>query len=210
MVRQIRATAFIVAVLSVPLAAAAAPIVIDFESLTDSDSVTTQFPGLTFFNATVLTAGVSLNELEFPPRSGQNVVFDDGGALTIDFASPVSTVAGSFTYGEPLTLTAYDAAHNLLGSVGAGFFSNLALSGDSGSAPNEWLQFASSTAIASLVVSGDPSGGSFVLDDLTYDAAPAPAPVPEPGTLSLLGFGGALLVRKVRKATRPCSKEPQG
>ena len=54
------------ALLGLPLAQAT---VIDFESLTDSNSVTTQFAGVTFQNALVLTAGLSLNESEFPPQS---------------------------------------------------------------------------------------------------------------------------------------------
>lgn len=36
-------------------------IFIDFESFTDGDVLTNQIPGLTFTNAAVLTAGISLN-----------------------------------------------------------------------------------------------------------------------------------------------------
>ena len=45
---------------------------LDFESLSDGDAVTNQFigEGVTFSNASILTAGVSLNEFEFPPKSG--------------------------------------------------------------------------------------------------------------------------------------------
>jgi hypothetical protein len=75
----------------------AIPTTIDFESLADSDSVTNQFPGLTFSHTTVLTAGVSLNELEFPPHSGGNVVLDDGGPITIAFTTPQGEVSGFFT-----------------------------------------------------------------------------------------------------------------
>ena len=46
---------------------------IDFEGLADSDTVTTRFPGLTFTNATVLTAEISLNEFEFPPQLGDKL-----------------------------------------------------------------------------------------------------------------------------------------
>ena len=38
--------------------------VIDFEGLSDSEAVTTQFTGLAFSHSTVLTAGNSLNEFE--------------------------------------------------------------------------------------------------------------------------------------------------
>ena len=57
--------------------------VIDFEILASLESVTSQFAGLTFSNSTTLTAGISLNEFDFPPHSGDNVVSDDGGPITI-------------------------------------------------------------------------------------------------------------------------------
>jgi hypothetical protein len=66
---------------------------IDFESLSDSEIVTTQYAGVgvTFSNATALTAGISLNEFDFPPNSGVNVVYDEGGPMTISFDIPVLT-----------------------------------------------------------------------------------------------------------------------
>src|SRR3954464_841893 len=114
--------------------------VIDFEGLVEGASVTTQFSGLTLSNATVLAAGTTLDEFEFPQHSGLNVVFDDLGPITITFSSPVLAVGGYFDYFMPLTLQAYDAGDNLLGSVTSAFLANLGLSGDMGSAPNEFLQ----------------------------------------------------------------------
>jgi PEP-CTERM motif-containing protein len=160
-------------------------LIIDFEGLADSASVTTQFPGLTFANTTVLTAGVSLNELEFPPHSGVNVVLDLGGAITIDFATPVSSVQGFFTYITPLTLTAFDAALSPVATDTSDFTSNIALSGAAGSSPNELLQVAFAGGIARVTVAGDAAGGSFTLDDLTV----VPGQVAEPATTALLGLG---------------------
>ncbi len=178
------------ALLLAPSKLFAAPITIDFESLTDLDSVTTQYAGLTFTNATVLTAGISLNEIDFPPHSGTNVVFDDGGSMSIVFSSEINSVSGFFTYSSALTLLAYDSAHNLLGTVLSASGSNFG-----SSSANELLSFSSQTAIASIVISGDAAGGSFVLDDLRYDT------VPEPSTLGLLGVGvlAAGWFRKRRK-----------
>jgi len=65
-----------------PKAAAAAPIIVDFESPEDFALVGAGIPGLTFSNATVLTAGISLNECEFPPVSGSKVVLDDAWSTT--------------------------------------------------------------------------------------------------------------------------------
>lgn len=162
---------------------------ITFEGLPDSTPVTNQYSslGVLFSNATVLTAGISLNEFEFPPHSGVNVVFDDGGPMTLNFTTPVLNVGGFFTYTVPLTLSFYDGSNNLEGTVNSAFSSNLALSGDPGSSPNEFLSFAWPSGIARAVFAGDPAGGSFVLDDLT--ATLASGPVPEPGTLLLLGSG---------------------
>ena len=158
---------FALTLLISPFGASAAPVTINFDSLEDLEVLGTGLPGLTFLNATVLTSGISLNEFDFPPRSGPNVVFDDGGPMTISFAIPVYSVAGFFTYLAPLTLTAFDTGNNVLGSISTGFLSNLWSSGDPGSTPNELLEFTSATAIGSIVISGDSLGGTFVLDDLT-------------------------------------------
>src|SRR5258707_9878441 len=85
---------------------------LNFESLVDSDIVTNQFSGLTFQNTIVLTSGTSLNEFEFPPHSGSNVVSDNNGPITIVFASPIVSFSGYFTYAEPLALTGFDALNN--------------------------------------------------------------------------------------------------
>ena len=63
----------------------AASITLDFEGLPDSTILTTQYPGITFTNAIILTAGISLNEFEFPPHSGMNVVSDIEELITIKF-----------------------------------------------------------------------------------------------------------------------------
>ena len=104
----------VVAVFSLPVRADA--ITVNFESFSDLDSVTNQVPGLTFSNATVLTAGVSLNEFEFPPHSPVNVIFDDGGLITIVFAQPAPQVAAFLTYTLPVTMTAFSATE-MVGEV---------------------------------------------------------------------------------------------
>jgi len=187
---------------SLPLPANA--VVIDFDSLSDSQSVTTQFSGLTFGNTTALTAGISLNELDFPPRSGANVVFDDGGALTVAFSTAQADVGGYFTYVAPLTLTAFDADGGVLGSVISAFASNFVSGADPGSHPNELLSFASPLGIRSIRIVGTADGGSFTLDDLTFNPAPSTR-VPEPSTLTLvsivLGGGFGVWRRSRRTAT---------
>jgi hypothetical protein len=187
---------------AVPWSAQASPFVIDFESLAELDSVANTYPGLTFLNATVLTAGSSLNEFEFPPRSGSNAVFDDGGPLTISFATPVLTVGAYFTYFSGLTFEAFDSASVSLGVISAAFMNNLQLSGEPGSAPNEFIGLTSAVGISHVTIVGGLGGGSFVMDDLTVDAL-APPPVPEPGTLILVLAVGAGYARVRRRRSKP-------
>jgi hypothetical protein len=170
---------------------------IDFESLSDSEIVTTQFPGLTFHNAIALTSGISLNEFEFPPSSGVTVLSDNGGPITIDFSGPISSFSAAFTYlynvgcvglgCGGVRIEFYDAA-NILQLVAASLFqSNAALSGDPGSSPNEIIgsSLLSGLGITKVVITGDPLGGSFALDDLSYTSTA----VPEPTTFILAAAG---------------------
>src|SRR5689334_8465629 len=107
-----------------------ADVILDFESLSDSTAVTTQFAGMVFSNATVGTAGVSIDEFDFPPHSGTNVILDDGGPMAISFVSSVDGFGAYFTYLEPLILEAFDASHNLLGTVHSAFSNNTGTEGD--------------------------------------------------------------------------------
>jgi hypothetical protein len=172
---------------------------ITFESFADGDALTNQIAGLTFANTFVVSAGLSLNESEFPPHSGANVVVDLGGPITIAFATPVAAVSGFFTYGVALSFSAFDSTNSLIGTVASSFNANTALSGDAGSSPNELLELLSPLGIASIVILGDQAGLSFVLDDLTVTPFADATPVPEPSTLMLLGLGVAAACRRIRR-----------
>ncbi len=167
--------------------------IINFEGLPDSTILANQYPGLAFSNAIILTAGISLNEFEFPPHSGVNVASDNGGPITIDFSTPVASFGGYFTYLEPLTLDGFDASDTEVTSATSAFSSNDASFGDPGSIPNEFLTVHFPGGLYSVTITGDPAGGSFVIDDATFTSA-----VPEPKSIFLL-FSSILSLLAVRR-----------
>ena len=179
----------------------AAPVTLDFELFMDSTSLTTQVSGVSFNNAKVLSAGISLNEIEFPPHSGSNVAVDDGAAMVMNFSVPITAFSGFVTYTTGLTLSWFDATLAKLGSVSSAFNANLPGTGDPGSTPNELLSVNFTSDVARIVLSGDPAGFSFALDDFTFNLkADNPNPgVPVPGTLSLLAIAVVPLLRRCRK-----------
>ena len=192
---------FIVCLLTIGILACgqpAAAVTLDFEGLTDLESVTSQFTGLTFEKTVALVSGAvggSLNEIDFPPHSGVTVVADDSGAITITFDSPVASVSGFFTYSAALTLTAFDALLATVDTTTSAFGANTASGGDGGSSPNELLSVDAVSGITSLKIE-TADGGSVVLDDLTF----VPLAVPEPRMLeSLLCATAALLAVAARQ-----------
>ena len=175
--------------------ASAAIVVYDFDGLAfpgdPNNPLTTQISGLTFTNTNIYKAGVNLVEDEYPPKSGDMVVAGDNGEITIIFSTPVLSVSGYFTYGDGLSMSAYDSLDHELATVHGHYGSNLRLSGDAGSAPNDFLTYVSTSGpIARVAITGRIATGIFVLDDLTIDTGNT---VPEPQTLllalALLGAG---------------------
>lgn len=195
-------SAFFVAALGVSAhTAQAAPVVIDFEGLTDTELVTNQYLvafGITFDGATALLRGAlpvggSLNELDFPPHSGDAVVFESAsGGITVTFATPALSIGGFFTYNAQVTLTAYLGA-NVVDSVTSLFSDNI---GTGVNPPNEFITVSSPGGITSLTIVGDSAGGSFVLDDFSAEN------VPEPGVTALLCASGVVAAARRRRAVR--------
>ena len=180
--------------LLLPKESRADSVTLDFENLSDSTSVGSTYAssGVNFTNALVLTAGFSLDEIDFPPHSGTNVVVDDGGSITLTFLTPVSSLSGFFTYAVPLTLEGFGSSNQLLVTASSLLSANFVSSGNT---PNELIQLNFPGGIDSVTITGDPGGSSFALDDLTFTTVPA-STVPEPGSVSLLftGIGLALIV----------------
>jgi hypothetical protein len=180
---------------------------IDFEGLPDGTILTTQYPGVVFTNAIILTAGISLNEFEFPPHSGMSVASDSVGPITITFNPPVQSFSGFLTYRVALTLRAFDASNNQVATAASHFTTNVALSGVAGSSPNELLSAGPASGISRVTITGDPAGGSFTLDDASSGLVPtSPIPVLSPlafvGLALLLASLGALATGNSRAVRR--------
>jgi hypothetical protein len=160
----------------------------NFEGIADNTALTTQLTGLTFTGSSVYTSGISLNNAQYPPRSGVNVVTNTtGSSITITFATPIPSVSGYYTYsGGNLTVQAFSATSALLATATSAFANNTALSGALGSSPNELITV-SSPGIASITITGT-GVNSFTLDDLTYGAATT---VP---TVSVPAIGGLIFL----------------
>jgi len=184
-----------IAILLLPFASAVKADVIteNFETFADGDVLTNQSAGMLFSNAVVLAAGVSLNDAEFPPHSGNNVATDNGGPMSITFSDLAVSFSAYFTYLEPLTLTAYDASNNVVGTVTSLFSGNYV---STGNPPNELISLNVLGGFSSLVISADPFGGSFVIDDIsvTTQAAGPVSGVPEPSSVAVLAVALGLLV----------------
>jgi hypothetical protein len=177
---------------------------IDFEGPSDSTFISTQYPNLTVSNAIIFTSGISLNELDFPPHSGVNVVSDAGGPISIAFSMPALDFLGYFNYVVPVTIQGYDSSNNLLAAATSLFSNNTVSFGDPGSSPNELLEIASATGFSRVVITGDPSGGSFTLDDITYTTGQVGS-VPEPSSvvLTLTVLLAANAIRRRRRVHNP-------
>ena len=177
------------------LATASNAALLTFEELGDTDPLTSQYDGLTFSNALIVGVGGALNEYEFPPRSGSKAVVDDGQPILIEFANPITSFDGYFTYTARLTATALSDSFETLATVQSAFVSNSLLSGDPGSAPNEFLGLSLSEPARYIKLEGASEGYSFVLDDMSYEVSA----VPEPSSSALLLLGlvavGATLFR---------------
>lgn len=177
--------------------------VVSFDGLLDMDSVGPAYAtqGVTFDHAVVLGAGLSLNEVEFPPSSGSNVASDDGAPITGVFGTPASFLSGRFTYTVPITIRGYDASHVEVLSVTSAFLSNTA---SSGNPPNELLSLSFPAGIHSFRIEGDPLGGSFALDDFTFTTVPEASSAAAAGmALAAFAVFRRRLAGRLRMGLRP-------
>ena len=106
-----------------------------FEGIADQNEVFNFYPGISF-NAAASVAGHSLDATEFPPASGVTVAVPDDSPISMTLELAVTNFHGRFTHTDPITLV-FSLGGNIVGSASSVFHNNLALSGDTGSSPNE-------------------------------------------------------------------------
>ena len=168
---------------------------VDFEGFADGDLLTTEIPGLTFSDATVLTAGVSLNEFNFPPHSGSNLIATFGGLLTVKFDSPVNLVSGFISYADAagVNLSLYDINNLLLAD---GLFASPV--GQYGIVSNLFISLGSSN-VRSMVLSLNSAipDSPFTFDDFSYLS------IPEPATILLISLGVLGINYSTKKTRKP-------
>jgi len=159
-------------------------VVIDFESPADGTILTTEYSaqGVNFSGAAILNESGTLNP-EFPPHSGNQVVYDylDGTITASAVGSLWSSAGGYITGNTAITLEAYDSANNLLGSVSTSGANYIGSGNDN---PNIFLNV---QADGIAYVKFHDTGNTFTLDDFQF------TPVPEPSTY-LAGLGALGMV----------------
>jgi len=178
-----------VGMLLMKAAPAVANVTIDFESLANLEVVDNQFLALgADFNgsASVLSKSEGWLSDDFPPHSGDKVIYDyPESTIKVDAVGTLWTMAGGYVTGNNnITLTAYDSADSVLGSDSTGG-ANYMYSG-TGIPPNKLLSV-SAPGIAYVTFSD--SGCSYTIDDLTF----TPVHTPAPGGILLAGVGIGLV-----------------
>ena len=167
-----KAVVGLLGLLYVPALALAQLPVVDFEVLPEGQSAGSQIAGVSFTNATVLQSAASLNEAEYPPKSGSKVACDVGGPMRIVFSKPVKTFTAYVTHAQALT------AKMIAGNGGT--ITQSSVSGDnrqgSSKTPNEAITLSWDGGFTTVELSSAPGGTSFTVDDITTQPYIAPPP----------------------------------
>lgn len=144
-----------VVVMVVPVSAT----VINFEDLKCFDDVGNHYSGLDFTFARIQgTDCTGYNGVNYPPNSGQHVIYNEPGTNTIqiNFASPVSRVGIWYTSYTTGTIEAYDSSDTLINSS----------SGGSNIGSNSYLEVSGQDIV--YVILHD-TGNQITYDDLEFD-----------------------------------------
>ncbi len=168
---------------------------LDFEGLPDlyyywggNTNIGNYLSGVTFGpDATILDQNIyGYNSGEFPPRSGDAVLFTDEptqGLITAQFDQNVNFVSLWYTANTQIWLEAFDSGDGLIDT-------DTGLGGNFGQL--DYLEVSSSFFDIAYIQIHD-GGNTYTIDDLTFN------PVPEPATVILMGMGLIGLYTRARK-----------
>jgi hypothetical protein len=180
--------ASLAAVIATSSASAASFVSIDFESLALDEFVTTQYADehVLFGNAVTLVAGISLNEVDFPPTSGVNVISGLGaGSLGVAFVQPAHFVAFNITTADTAVARYYDATATLLGQSVI----------DANLGASSRVEFdTSGQVIAGITIGSLATGHAFFLTLDDFEAA-----IPEPTSFVVMALGLVPIAAAVRR-----------
>ena len=176
--------------------------VITFEDLPDAyffnagdQNIGNYYPGITF-SPDVTGLSVSrfggYDSSGFPPHSGDVVIWDAADpTITIDFASAIQSFGIWYTSYDPLTLQAFDASDNLLGTV---------IGDPNTDATTGTTSFISLSNPGIAEVDLTSTAGLFTLDDLTFESETSPTPEPNTFLLIASAIIALTLARRFRRA----------
>lgn len=180
---------FLILVVSVVMLCLPATLMADqtltFEGFADNTVLTTQYPGINFQGAQILQKSTgSLNWTQFPPHSGDAVIYNPSGPMELIFSTPIDYFSGYLTYNSGMTLNGYDSLNNLLDTESGAYANNYV---SSGNPPNEYLIINAANITRVELIGG--GGNNFTLDDAQFTGSIDTNQVPEPTTMLLLGSG---------------------
>jgi hypothetical protein len=153
-------------------------------TITNNATITNQYAGATFTNATEATLG-NFDSMQFPVASGSSgEIFDSADPIGVSFSGPVNYVSGLYSDPFGIVVTAFSANGTVLGT----FDGAPVLNGD------DIFAFGASSDIASITISDAPGQlAEFGITDPVPDfdgiSQLTFAQTPEPGSFLMLGTG---------------------
>lgn len=162
---------------------------IDFDNLEDFAVATSGISGVDIEGLVALSAGLSLNEFQFPPRSGSIAATNESSEVIFVFGPRIFSFSAYFSYVEPFQLFAYGVNGENLGIFPSAKNSHFADGDSLVNFIHEEIKIFAEEPISKIIISSD-STYSYVVDDVTFSHV---TQVPELSTSMYFIFGLTLI-----------------